>query len=74
MSQPNSLASPIDRSDHGAWWYGYQEHWCADSNLNGVGYGPNEEPKWPDGITWHCSGWLTKYQSLKTAVMMVRGA
>ena len=47
-----------------AWW----SNKCFDSNLNGlIGKGKNGEPKY---LTWY--HWGNKWQSLKSAAMMVR--
>ena len=47
-----------------AWW----SNKCLDSNLNGlIGEGKNGEPKY---LTWYY--WENKWQSLKSAAMMVR--
>jgi len=53
---------------HGAWWYDA----CTHSHLNGVGYGPDEAADYK-GVKWRGCGWLNSNQSMKTAVMMVRG-
>ena len=47
-----------------AWW----SNKCLDSNLNGlIGKGKNGDPKY---LTWY--HWGNKWQSLKSAAMMVR--
>ena len=55
-------------SGHGAWWYKD----CANSNLNGIGFGPDEDTwQYFKGITWN--QWEGGHStSLKKVRMMVR--